>query len=356
MSTLLIKSKCMKILVLNINQTTVERGAETFWENLSKELRRRGADIGIISSSKAHLQNKNSGVIYKFCRRFYLDSYSFQVLFFTIKNILKIKKEKPNILIPTNGGWQLILARIFRPFLKYKIMIVGQSGIGHDDEFNLKFGALDFFVATTSLQKEWAKKISPKTNIGIIYNGVDLNEFSPSGKKKDFNLVNPIILCVAALEPYKNIDKTIHAVSKMEKASLVVVGCGQIEKDLQKMGLELLGPTRFLLLNVTHQEMPEIYRAAHVFTLVSGFQESSPLSYLEAMACGLPCVATNDQKRREIIGEAGIFVDPNNFEEYKIALLQSLNTNWKNEPHLQAEKFSWEIIGAKYMEEFSKLI
>jgi glycosyltransferase involved in cell wall biosynthesis len=73
------------------------------------------------------------------------------------------------------------------------------------------------------------------------------------------------------------------------------------------------------------------------------------------MASGLTVVAIDDPVRREIVGDAGILVDPTNTEEYVSALKKALKTNWGEKPRRQAEKFSWDRIADKYDELFKTL-
>lgn len=344
----------MKILVLNINQNTVSRGAEIFWKNLSLNLKQKGVEMEILSNGRPVVQNKSSGMFRKILRRLYLDEYSLAVLFFTLLNLKKIINFRPDILIPSNGGWQAIFSRILRGIFKYKIVIAGQSGIGHDDKFNLRFGNADLFVALTKEQEAWARNINPKIKVEYIPNGVDTNLFQPEGEKNDYQLEKPIFLTVASLEKYKNIESTINAVSDFGKGSLVILGSGEEEGDLKTLCEEKL-KRRYFLGRINHQDLPKYYRGADVFTLISGHQEAFGNVYIEAMASGLPVVATHDGKRHEIIGNAGIFVDPANIEEYKTALMKASILNWGDKPHHQAEKFSWEKIGEKYYQLFKNL-
>ncbi|HLD91975.1 MAG TPA: glycosyltransferase, partial [Patescibacteria group bacterium] len=78
--------------------------------------------------------------------------------------------------------------------------------------------------------------------------------------------------------------------------------------------------------------------------------ESFGIVLVEAMATGLPVVATNDAIRKEIVGDAGLFVDPTNADEYAKILEKALNTNWGDKPRNQAEKFSWDKIAKSYEE------
>lgn len=348
----------MKIVVLNINQGTVERGTEIFWKNLSRELGSRGAEVKILSSKKRVVQNKTTNFISKVLRRFYLDGYSLYVLLFSLSNIKKIIDFKPDVAIPTNGGWQVIIIRLMKRIGLIdtsRIVIIGHAGIGHDDEFNLSHGGADLFVALTKEQEERSKKINSRIKIKHIPNGVDTKFFAPVGEKYDYKLEKPIFLTVASFEKYKNIESTINAISELGKGSLVILGSGAEERSLKILCDEKL-KGRYLIEKIYHKDLPRYYRGANVFTLVSGHQEAFGLVYLEALSCGLPVVATNDSKRHEIIGDAGIFVDPENINEYKSALMKAVVINWGDKPVQEASKFSWEKIGEKYYELFSKLV
>ena len=59
---------------------------------------------------------------------------------------------------------------------------------------------------------------------------------------------------------------------------------------------------------------------------------------VEAMASGLPVVATDDPIRREIVGDAGLFVDPTDTNKFANTIEKALNTNWGEKPRKQAEK------------------
>jgi len=118
---------------------------------------------------------------------------------------------------------------------------------------------------------------------------------------------------------------------------------------------KLLEKDRFLILSVPYKEIPKYYRIAHVFTLVSKTGEAFGNVYLEALASNLPIVATDDTTRREIVGGAGIFVDPNNIDQYADALNTMLNKNIGNMPIDQSSKFSWEKIASKYEKTFLSL-
>jgi glycosyltransferase involved in cell wall biosynthesis len=68
------------------------------------------------------------------------------------------------------------------------------------------------------------------------------------------------------------------------------------------------------------------------------------------MAAGLPVVATDDENRRAIIGDAGIFVDPTDIQAYANAIKQALETDFDNKPIIQAAHYSWDQIIVQYQE------
>jgi glycosyltransferase involved in cell wall biosynthesis len=84
--------------------------------------------------------------------------------------------------------------------------------------------------------------------------------------------------------------------------------------------------------------MPGWYAAADCFTLPSR-TESFGLTYLEAMACGVPCVAPDDAVRREVIGDGGILCDVTDPAAYTGALAEALARDWEDIPRHRAERF-----------------
>lgn len=338
----------MKIAFLNIYQGIVERGAEIFAHEVALRLG-KNHQVRIYSADYLTEKTARSQTPFSFrgkiLYKFYLDVHSRRVLFFTLKILPKIWRENFDWIIPVDGGWQLLILKVFKK--TSKILVSGQAGIGRDDLRNLRMGP-DIFVALTERAYRWAKTVNPKVKVVKIPNGVDLEKFRPDVKPAVLDLEKPIILCVAGLNPYKRVDLTIKAVAALGKGSLLLLGDGPQREYLEELGKKLLGPTRFLRLTASHRDLPAYYRAADLFTLVSGPSEAFGIAYLEAMACGLPVVATDDEVRHEIVGEAGLFVKPENINEYAQALKQALETGFGDKPRKQAEKFSWPKIAKDY--------
>lgn len=312
----------MKIAFLNKYQNRVSRGAETFVSELGKRLS-KNHEVEIISDI----------------------------------NYISLLKKKYDVIIPTNGRFQVFFVRLISWIKGVKMIVSGQSGIGLDDRLNL-YSFPDRFIGLTSYQSNWAKKINSFVKVEIIPNGVDLKKFTINNlqftKKKNRQKV---ILAVGAFTKEKRHELTIDAVSKLKNVKLIIVGGGGDKKnEIINYGLKVLGEERFEATSVSFEKMPEFYRNADVLAFPTVPWESFGIVMVEALSFGLPVVATDDPIRREIVGDAGIFVDPTNTEAYANALEKALSTDWGDKPRAQAEKFSWDKIAEKYEELFKKLL
>ena len=336
----------MKIVFLNIYQNLVDRGAETFVRELSKRLS-AGHDVTVIGGDK--IPAKRWPILW----RAFVDPQGVQVCWWTLTKLFKIWRERYDIVVPLNGGWQPAFVRLVTWLYGGKMVISGQAGLGWDDRNNL-WCFPDSFVALSAKAKKWAESVNPLVKNIYIPNGVDTRKFRPDGRKLILNLSKPIFLCVGALTKSKRIDLAFNAVSKLEQGSLLVVGDGDLRREIQFLGNKLL-KNRFKLIKLPYAEMPTVYRAADVFTLPSQSYQSFEVVLTEAMATGLPVVANNDAIRKEIVGDAGFLVDPTNIDEYAKALKKTLKTDWGDKPRLQAKKFDWDRIVMKYEELFNTL-
>lgn len=335
----------MKIAILSFYYGQNDRGAENWTKELSKRLHKQNA-VTIFSNKNSNLDlNKRHGEL-GIMRRLFLDYWSRKILGFTLKIIPQLSKDNFDIIIPTNGGWQPILIRIFSWFKGKKMMVVGHSGIGWDDRINLWIFP-DAFVALTKKAHDWAKLTNPFIKVKEIPNGVDLDKFSKQGSKINIPLKHPIVLCCSALVRSKRIDLIIKAVAATTNVSLLIVGKGELESELTEFGQKLLGK-RFYITKKSYEQMPKVYRTCDLFTLPSWDREAFGIVYLEAMACGLGIVAPDDASRREIVGDAGILVDIEDEKKYVDTIGRALNIDWSIKARKQAEKFSWDKVAKKY--------
>lgn len=343
----------MNILFLNLYSGGVERGAESFTHELVSRLGDKHQVRLVMGGSDLQPQSQFSGNIFsKILKRLFLDKPGRQVLFFTLKYVPQILKSDFDVIFPLNGFWQLLIVKLLQPVKRYKIIVTGHSGPGWDERWNLYLKP-DYFVATTGPTLDWARKTCPYTKSILIPYAVDVNQyndlsglFSSEAIESSFNKPQkPVILCPAALVPYKRIDLAIKAVAKLKKGSLLVLGKGELEPKLHSLGKKLLGK-RFLLTSAPHQDIAHYYQASNIVTLPSKQQENSPMVFIEALAAGKMVVATDTPRNRWMLEDSGIYINPSNTKAYVEALSQALNTKPDTSKALQ--KFSWESVLNKY--------
>ena len=161
------------------------------------------------------------------------------------------------------------------------------------------------------------------------------------------------LLFVGTLEPRKNVPGLLQAYhSLLERqvttAPLVLVGgkgwlYDEIFQRVAELGLT--GQVRFIH-DASDADLPGLYNGAGVLAIPS-FYEGFGLPALEALSCGTPVVAANRASLPEVVGEAGLLVDPDDPE----AIAQALARVLTDEPLrlrlrqlglAQAARFTWE--------------
>lgn len=357
------EKKKLKIALLSFYSGVVYRGVETYVHELANKLIALGHDITVYQNGK-----KLPGAKYKTISTNIPFSQTRQgnvgFLFNSLNRIWTVKKFTSKVLgqmnvstdvvVATNNRFQVVLCRLWTRKHGIKMVIPGQSGPGLDERIAL-WSFPDMFVPLSGHQRAWAKKINPCVKVSeVIHNGVDLDKFSRGVKPLKFDLSRPIILCAAAFWPMKRLHLLIHAVAKVNDASLLLVGAGEYKNQLNKLGKKLLG-SRFLITSFPHSQMPSVYTACDLFSYPTSSWESFGIVLVEAMASGLPVVATDDPIRREVVGDAGLFVDPTDVDAYSKAFARALKINWGDKPRKQAEKFSWDKIAEQYEQLFLDL-
>ena len=201
--------------------------------------------------------------------------------------------------------------------------------------------------------------------IFITPHGYDKNRFNTRISKEDvrrvknkYSIVNDYVLFISTLKPSKNIEGLLEAwkllIQKRPKIRLVIAGkkgwlYESIFEKANKLGLkDSVIFTGF----IPEEDKSALIAGAKVFTLPS-FWEGFGMDALNAMACGVPVVVSKIEALREVVGEAGILVDPydvgsiaKNME--KVLSMSKIEYNKLVDRGLaQAKKFSWEKTARK---------
>ena len=167
-----------------------------------------------------------------------------------------------------------------------------------------------------------------------------------------YGLAPGYLLFVGTLEPRKNLPGLLQAyrllVDSTENIGPLVLAGGRgwlYEQVFQRVeDLELVGRVRFLD-RVPDADLPGLYNGAGALAIPS-FYEGFGLPALEAMACGTPVVAANRASLPEVVGEAGLLVDPEDASAIAEALERALadkplRARARELGFAQAAGFSW---------------
>jgi glycosyltransferase involved in cell wall biosynthesis len=317
-----------------------------------------GADCGSFSSPSGGISRTQafnivrhpllSGLVHKFASH---PEIVIEHLTNFLPCAIQLLTKPADLIFPCNDYGGLAMAAFVRAIKGTPILFtehVGLMGGGKSLTRNLRFHP-DKLVVFSEEAAKFVSDLQPQQAVRIIPNGVDINKFTPVGDRLDFGLPKPIVLCVASLKrnSHKRIELAMQAVARLPQASLLLCGDG-IDRDyFQAKGDELLGKQRFQIQSFPYEQMPEVYRSADIFTLPS-IDEPFGLAYVEAMASGLPVVATDDAMRRQIVGNAGRLCDVTNPDVYAAAIGEILTQDWQVRARENALRFSWENIALSY--------
>jgi alpha-1,3-rhamnosyl/mannosyltransferase len=175
------------------------------------------------------------------------------------------------------------------------------------------------------------------------------------------------LLSVGTLEPRKNLINLFKAYERLPNSvkarwPLVVVGMsGWKQKGIiQEMDALIRNGNLIPLGYLSDEELAVIYSGAKLFVYLSLY-EGFGLPPLEAMACGTPVVSANRTSLPEVLGDAGILVDPENIEAVARTLESVLDDSRKcremsHRGQRQAAKFTWQTCAEKTYNVYQKTL
>ena len=230
---------------------------------------------------------------------------------------------------------------------------------------------VDKVIAVSSVAAKFIGSFVSSSKISIIPNGVDTLKFKPYGSRiyrenfdSDF-----VILYVGRLVHRKGVHLLVESMSYLKKeipdAKLVIAGSGPLFYTIiEKIEANNLRDRVILLGKVSDEELPDLYRSADVFVLPSIYGESFGIVVLEAMASGLPVVASAVGGVKELIKnrENGLLLDnktPPTIAGHLIELYQDCSLRRKlasKARETAVKKFDWRIISAKIEKVYEETI
>lgn len=216
-------------------------------------------------------------------------------------------------------------------------------------------------VANSGGLRDLARAFDSRFEIPIIPNGVDLDLYSNA--TRDWQ--SPLILSVGRLVHQKGIDLGIRALARLRHLDWQwnIAGDGPEMETLKAMTREHGIPDRVAFLGwQSRQELIQCYRQANLFLFPSR-HEGMPNAVLEAMASGLPVIASSISGNEELVvhGKTGLLVESEHLDSLQTALQELLQDPTRREQMGAAsrqrveESFGWENTARQYAALLEKL-
>jgi glycosyltransferase involved in cell wall biosynthesis len=352
----------MKVLFALPGLHRYNRGAETAFISVAKELVNAGDSVTLIGSGDPSLQAP-----YKFLRAGSLAREAFESFptmpLFRNECIYEELTFAPTLLrcyrpseydVTVTCSYPFVNWVLRRPSLRGRPphVFVTQNGDWpvQTNNYEYRFFGCEGVVCTNP---DFYERNKNDWFCRMIPNGVDCGRFLPGApQRSEFGLPadRPIVLMVSALIASKRVECGVEAVSRMPDAHLVIAGDGPLRETIDALGERLL-PGRYTRVQVSPERMPALYRSADVFLHLSK-DEAFGNVFVEAMACGIPVVAHDSPRSRWLLGETEYLLDTDDQESVAehIKLARRATEAQRQGRVKRAEAFAWPTIGKMYRE------
>lgn len=202
----------------------------------------------------------------------------------------------------------------------------------------------------------------------VVHHGVDLERFTPRYESKNTSsldslklpISNDYILSVSTLYEHKNFEVLLRAYAKLpEKLQkdhpLVIVGSPSTKSyfsKLHQIANELnIKENIYFTGGVGYDSIPELYRKSSLFILPSKL-ETFGLTPVEAMACGIPVIATDSTAIPEVVQNAGYLFDSDDSDQLRdmmqtLLLNEEIRKEYREAGLRRAQELSWEETAEK---------
>jgi len=368
----------MKILMLCYEYPPIGGGGAKVVAGLTSELIRQGHEVDLVTMGFKNLQrfkkSKNLNIYYVRCFRLKADICTpFEMLTYLIMAlplILKLCRQNNYDINHTHFIYpDGILAYIIKIItgLPYVVTAHGSDVPGYNpDRFvtmhkflkplgkRITANSQRVIVPSVNLEN-LIKKISPKVESTIIPNGINLNKFTPNGKREKK------ILVVTRMFERKGVQYFLQALTDFKHFyNINIVGDGPYLETLKRIAIDKKLNVNFLgFIDNNSKELRELYESSMIFVFTSE-AENFPIVLLEAMVAGLAIITTNDTGCAEVVGDSAILVNSKNSEAIKDALEKLVNDpdlciNLGKAARKRAEEyFGWESISVKSVHLYSQ--
>ena len=253
------------------------------------------------------------------------------------KQIRFLKKERPDVVHAQTGSilHMMLACKICNvPIRLYTVhneanLLYGTSKI-KKEIYKMGFSFFNFkpiAICPTVKQTIIDDMGVSESRITVVNNGVDIKRFVPDQATHDDEVIR--IISVGTLYWIKNQLMTIRVVVALHefgyKVEMTLLGDGE-DREKIKNAIKANNADSYIFTQGSKKDVEDYLKKSDIYVSASK-TEGLPLSILEAMACGLPVVATDAGGTRDIVkdGINGFLIEVDNEVEMKEALQQLIN-------------------------------
>jgi glycosyltransferase involved in cell wall biosynthesis len=325
----------VKICIYNVTSCHLHGGLETYCWEMGRALARRGHEVCLVAGARGdawHGEVKLAQFPFRLEQEWPDFGHRFQRL---MERVSFARSALDHVL---SAGYDAVV--IAKPYDFPPMWRARRRGLKAQVAFHASgtefyfgdrwfSGAVDHWLAVsrhTARQQE--ERYGRATS--VVHNGVDVERFRAVASNPELRKAwgvpasARLIVSTGRLVGWKGLRVIVSAMPRLDDdVHYLVVGAGTEAEPLRSLASELGVANRVHLAGrIEHGRLPEVLSQADVYVQPSIGEESFGISVLEAMACGLPVLASNFSALPEVVGdgESGVLLAPGDVGAWASAL------------------------------------
>ena len=369
----------MKILITTDVFTPTVNGVVTSVLNLRTQLIERGHDVKILTLSEDNFSRKEENV-------YYIKSFGIKIYpnarattNFHNKYIEEIINWEPDIIHSQCEFSSFIFAKMISKKLNIPIIHTYHTMYEYYTHYfthNKKFGRkvvgslsrkflnnVTTIIAPTQKVEQVLKDYGIENNIVTVPTGIKLEEFEQQPIRSEIDELKEelgidkekkVLVTIGRLGKEKNVEELLenmkNLLMKDNKLVLLIVGDGPFRSELEKKAKKIGIDENVIFTGmIAPQDIHKYYKLGDIFVSASQ-SETQGLTYLEALASGLPAVCREDSCLKKVIinGYDGfVYQSSNEYLEQVETILKNNNLHnlMANNARKVAERYSEKYFG-----------
>jgi glycosyltransferase involved in cell wall biosynthesis len=353
----------MRICFYNVTASYSFGGLETSNWEVGRALAARGHEVTVVAGAGGKARNDAVQLLeFPFKpRHLYPDlGTRFRKL---MERLSFARNAAPHLL---EAGYDAVIVN--KPFDFPALAWARRKGMGSTTLF--RSGGTDFFtgdrwfatavdhMVSSSAYNARQVEARYRRPVQVIHNGVDTGRFQPGGREHGWRRGHAIpddarlLISVGRLVGWKGLQVIVEAIAPLDGVHYAFAGEGPMAEPLLRQAAELgISDRVHRLGGISHDRLPAVLRQADVFVQPSVGEEAFGITLVEAMAVGLPVLASRQGGMPEIVidGETGRLLPAGDVAAWRqaIAGLDDIPDLGRNGRQRVLDHFTWEANAAK---------